>query len=165
MRNGFTLIELALVLLVGTIVLSGLMNLLQVHTANRLTQIQNEAVDTASTTVALSALKSKTTATTCVAGSCSWIIGIVGCINVMTPCPVYVFTYPIPATIAVPTDYWGNPFTYTRNATSVSTNSVATASVFTLVSRGPDATAGTSDDLTYAVTTAEFLGRISRMGL
>lgn len=166
MSKGFTLIEAAIVLLVAGIVLTGFMGILQSMMTTRQNQIQNEAVETVKTTVTLDAVKNKSVSTGCVSGSCNVVFGVLmGCGVLTEPCPVYINSYPIPATITSVPDFWGNSFTYVRNATSVSSTTAATTPVYTLLSKGPDATAGTTDDISYTVTAAEFIARVSRMGL
>lgn len=167
MNKGFSLVEMALVLLVGTIVLSGLMPLLQTMMTTRQNQIQTEAVESAKTTAILSAINAKTVATQCVPGTCSGLVTTVDCaLTIATaPCSVVVYTYPIPATITAAKDFWGNDMTYTRNTNTVTYTTPPATTVFTLVSKGSDTIAGNSDDLTYAVTAAEFFSRVSRMGL
>lgn len=165
--KGFSLLEMAIALLVGSLVMSGLLTLVQTMTTSRQNQIQQEATETTKTTIALSAISNKTIATGCVPGTCSGLITVTDCALtlVTAPCSVYIYTYPVPATITTEKDFWGNQMTYTRVTTSVTSATPANTTIYTLKSKGPDATDGTTDDITYTVLTPEFLMRISKLGL
>jgi prepilin-type N-terminal cleavage/methylation domain-containing protein len=165
-QRGFTLIEAALVILIGGIILSGVLGVLQASITTRMNSILSESVELTKTSIVLSAVNSKTTATACVAGSCSGLISTLECATTIAtaPCRIYVSTYPIPATISTQNDAWGNPLIYTRVLPTVSNTTTPTDTVFKVVSKGSDATQGTEDDVTYTVTASEFLSRVSRTG-
>jgi len=163
--NGFTMIEMALVILVGSIVMSGLLQILSTSTQTRMNQINTESAETMKTAVVIDAIKNRSVSSSCVAGSCNVVFTILGVCVAATPCPSYSASYPLPAAVTASKDFWGNNMTYTRLVTPVSSSTPATTVVFSVKSKGPDATDSTSDDITYSVTAAEFIARVSRTGL
>ena len=170
MRNrGFTMIELAVVILIGGIVLGGLLNILQTSIQTRTNQINYEASEVMKTSAVMESIKGRAITSTCVAGTCSAVFTLLGTCLAATPCPTYTSSYPVPAAASVVAqrDFWGNLMTYTPNAAvpSVSSSTPPATTVFTLRSNGPDTVVGGSDDISYVVTAAEFIARVSRTGL
>lgn len=164
MKNrGFTLIEIALVLLVGGIVLSGLLSLLSTATANRQTQIQQEAMDSVKTDAILQAVNGKTTTGVCGGSGCTGLLNSIDCPSPIGSCRMLVSTYPVPTTVTAVNDYWGNPLVYTRVTATVTYITPPTTVIFTVTSRGAD-TIASADDTVSTVNAGEFIARVSRMG-
>jgi prepilin-type N-terminal cleavage/methylation domain-containing protein len=164
MKNkGFTLIEVALVLLVGGIVMSGFLNLLTTATANRQTAVQREAVDTVKANAILQAVNAKTTTSVCGGSGCTGLLNTLDCPLPLGSCRMLVSTYAVPATTTAVNDFWGNPLVYTRVTASVTSTTPPATVVFTVTSRGSDAIVSADDQVT-SVNAGEFMARISRMG-
>ena len=159
--RGFSMIELAIVIFIAGLFFAGLMNILQAAITSRQNAILNEAIETTKTTAILTAFNSRSFSGSCYIGLCS----PTGPCGGLTPCYVSMSSYTIPATIAVQKDNWGNDLTYTQLVATVTGATVPATNVFRVTSRGPDATAGTADDVTFTVNAAEFIARVSRMGL
>lgn len=163
MKNrGFTLIELALVLFVGGLVMSGLLNLLQTAIANRQTQIQEEAVETVKATAILTSINNRTVTGVCAGSGCG-LIHALECPLPLGSCRVTQVTYAVPAAVAVTKDYWGNNLVYARVTASVTYTTPPATVIFTVTSRGADAVTSADDQVT-SVNAGEFMARVSRMG-
>lgn len=162
------MIEMALVILISGIILSGFLQILNANIQTRMNQLNLEASETMKTSAVVLAIKGRTISSQCVAGTCSVVFTLLGTCVAAAPCPSYTASYPVPAAaaIAVQNDAWGAAMTYTAGAhASVSSATPGTDTVFTIASKGPDTAAGTTDDITYTVTVNEFIARISRSGL
>ena len=169
MQRGFSMIEAAIVILIGGIVMAGFLQVLSANTQVRMTQINYQASEAMTTAAIMESIKGRAVTSTCVAGTCSAIFTLLGTCLAATPCPTYTSSYPVPAAASVVAqkDFWGNAMTYTPNAAvpSVSSSTPPATTVFTLRSIGPDTVSGNTDDITYVVTAAEFIARVSRTGL
>lgn len=157
------MIEVALVLLVGGLVLSGFLNLLATTTANRQTAVQRESVDAMKANVILQAVNAKTTTSVCGGSGCTGLLNTLDCPIPVGSCRMLVSTYAVPATTTTVSDFWGNALVYTRVTASVTSTTPPTTVVFTVTSRGSDAVASADDQVT-SVDAGEFMARISRMG-
>lgn len=74
-----------------------------------------------------------------------------------------VSSYPVPATVTVVNDFWGNALVYTRLTNTVDSTTPPTTNIFRVTSRGAD-TVPSSDDMVVTVNAGEFMARVSRMG-
>lgn len=161
--SGFSLIELAIVILVGGLIMSGLLNLLNVAIANKQTAVQLEAFDTVKTNVVLQAVNNKTVIGVCGGSGCTGILSTLECPSPPGSCRITQSTYTLPATTAVVNDYWGNAIDYTRNTVTITSTTPPATVMFTITSRGSD-TVPSADDIIQTVTAGEFMARVSRMG-
>lgn len=77
--------------------------------------------------------------------------------------------YLLPSTLSsTPTDPWGNLLHYNLASVALSTTGITTGTpegtAYTLVSDGPDKTAGNSDDITYTVTVSQLKATFAKTG-
>jgi len=72
----------------------------------------------------------------------------------------------IPVSLNLPaastTDPWGNAIQYARTTSPIDAGTNGSLTAFTLTSYGPDATAGTSDDIVITVTVSEFQSLVAK---
>ena len=160
--QGFTLIEIALGMVVLAIVFGGMVTLVTAAIANQQNTVLNRAFEDAKSTAVLAALNGRGTSTTCAgpAGSCA---PSGGCVD-PSPCAVTTASYPIPASVVTLRDPWGQQIVYVQNTTIVTAFTAPSTIVFTLTSLGPDGVPG-SDDIIRPVTAAEFVLMVARIGL
>lgn len=156
--KGFSLIEIAIVLFIMGIMMSGFLSLLNTSAQNRATADLNNAMESVKSTAILTALNDRTYSTTCVSGlscfptaACGW----------SSNCPMAVSTYNVPASIATPTDPWGRQLVYARQTATVTSDTPPITSIFTVKSFGPDGVG----DITHTVTAAEFVTRLTKIGM
>jgi prepilin-type N-terminal cleavage/methylation domain-containing protein len=161
--RGFTLIELAIVILIGGLIMSGLLNLLNTGIANKQTSIQQEAFDTIKTNAILQAINSKTVTSVCAGSGCTGLLNTLDCTIPLGSCRMLVSTYTVPATVDDVKDFWGNTIVYARVTNTITSTTPPATIMFTITSRGAD-TIPSADDTTYSVNAGEFMARVSRMG-
>lgn len=161
-NDGFTLIELSMVLVIIGLVMGGFLNLITISMANRQTADLNAAVESAKISAVLLAINNKEVTLVCVAGPPGCIA--TGCAG-STPCASFSNKYNIPSEVAVSNDPWGNPLIYSQQQPSVMASTAPDAEIFTVVSSGPDGVANTGDDFTRIVNANQFLALIAKTGL
>jgi prepilin-type N-terminal cleavage/methylation domain-containing protein len=160
-QNGFTLIEMAIALVIMGVILSGAMKLATANLAGRQNATLNASVEAATIDAVLLAARNKQIERVCVDGPS-------GCDN--NGCGSSCSTYPTKYLLEDDSttghlDPWDMPVRYVRYAGSVTVASDPDEIAFVIISDGPDSIAGTGDDLEREVTASEVLALIAKMGI
>lgn len=160
-QNGFTLIEMAIVMVIIAILMSGAMKLTTAYMAGRQNSTLNAAVEAAKADAAMWAANNKAVTLVCVAGPA-------GCPS--DGCATGCSTYPVSYSLVLDDpaehmDPWGVPVRYIQHESLVTATTDPTDRVFSVISAGPDSIADTGDDLEREVTASEVLSLIAKMGI
>lgn len=158
---GFTLIEMAIALVIMGVILSGAMTLASSAIQSRQTSSLNSAVTAAKSAAVLAAINAREIEEVCVAGPA-------GCATSATcagQCAVYSSKYPVPDLVTVGEDPWGRPLTYTPIALEVNSLTLPTDPIFEVASDGPDGASDTGDEFVHEVTGEEFISIVIKSGL
>jgi prepilin-type N-terminal cleavage/methylation domain-containing protein len=160
-QNGFTLIEMAIALVIMSVIMSGAMTLATSAMQARQNSTLNAAVEAAKADAVLLAASNKEIERVCVDGPS-------GCENTGcgSSCSTYPAQYPLdPDSTTTHLDPWDMPVRYVRGAAAVTVVSDPDEVAFTIISSGPDGIADTGDDLEREVTASDVLALIAKMGI
>lgn len=160
--QGFTLIELSIVMVIIAIAMSGFMRLATVAAASRQNSDLFSAIESAKFQIILESANQRTVELMCVSSGSSCPVSA-DC-AASDPCATYVTSYNLPADRTIGEDPWGRPLEYAGFGSPVVPPINPDTVVFTLTSGGEDV-ALAEDDFQASVTAGEMLSLIAKMGL